>query len=82
MTRKRENIICPRCQGNGCFPLPTHLDETLAVLRSVVRRINAAELGRMMNVSGEAMANRLRELESHGLAVKVVDGRQNLWRAK
>jgi DNA-binding transcriptional ArsR family regulator len=58
---------------------PCYID-TLRALLQLTEEYNGAEIGRIMRVPETAMNNRLRKLESLGLATSRQDGRQLLWK--
>ena len=72
-------IDCHCCRGSGKRELTGIYLETLIALRAEKEEINAAELGRKLGVSNEAMANRLVWMEEHGLATRRWNGRECLW---
>lgn len=70
---------CPYCDGTGRIPIGSEYAATLALLRGRKRPIHGAALAKLAGCSGEAMCNRLRALESLGLAKGERDGRRVLW---
>ena len=74
---KRE---CPYCGGTGILPISTRYAATLALLKKQRQETTGAELARLAGIKNEAMCNRLRILEKHGLVVGYRDGRRILWK--
>lgn len=73
---------CPHCRGSGKVPIGDEYFATYIAL-SAAGEIHAAELAKRMSVpcSGEAMCNRLVQLERKGLAKSRLSGRKRLYTA-
>jgi hypothetical protein len=73
-------VECGCCRGAGRVELSQVYAATLAFLRATPGRTGAT-LARLYGCSNEAMCNRLRRLERHGLAAGTRDGKAVRWRA-
>lgn len=77
---KSPEVTCGHCHGRGKLRLTGAALETLSQLRKCHDPISGASLAKRMGVSNEAMCNRLRSLERHGLIVGERYGRTVLWK--
>ena len=78
MTNKKE---CPYCSGTGSVAFSGVYAKTAELLAKQSESINGAGLAKLAGCSGAAMCNRLRAIESMGLATSVRSGREVLWAA-
>ncbi len=69
---------CTQCNGTGRILLNGELLATYRLLSRKQGR-NGAELGRLANVDGAAMCNRLQTLRKWGIAECVWHGREKRW---
>jgi hypothetical protein len=76
-----QSIKCRHCRGRGTIPITGVYADTLTRLRRCDSPVSGADLAAQMGVSNEAMCNRLRALERHGLTVGRQYGRKVMWRA-
>jgi hypothetical protein len=79
--REMATVECGYCGGSGRRSLTGALVETLTLLHRQQHEISGANLARLADCSGEAMANRLVVLERYGLAKGRRNGRERLWKA-
>jgi hypothetical protein len=70
---------CPCCGGTGRVPLSGEYARTLALLRTQKQPAHGAALAWLDGCRNEAMCNRLRVLETFGLAKGERVGRRVLW---
>jgi hypothetical protein len=76
---RRGDVPCAHCAGTGWVRLSPVYRETLALLKIQSAPVNGRQLADQAGCAGEAMCNRLRRLESYGLARGVKQGREVLW---
>ena len=84
MKKSRRLMRCGRCDGTGEVVLTGAYLTTYDFLAGIPSGCSAAELARRMegDISGEAMANRLRWLIKHDLVESAANGRANIYRIK
>jgi len=82
MSKSRYSVSCWHCRGSGRVELTGVYADTLALLRRQREPLNGAALARLAGCSNEAMCNRLRAIERHGLAKSRRHGREAIWTAE
>lgn len=71
---------CGHCGGTGRVELSVVYSDTLALLRQQKAELNGRQLADLAGCKNEAMCNRLKALEVHGLASSRRYGRELLWK--
>lgn len=67
MTKRDPQIQCGHCDGRGVITLPTHLRQTLAVVR-LHGPVRVTFVADMLGINHTAAINRLTKLRGLGLA--------------
>ena len=74
-----DHVTCTCCDGHGILPLSSKLQETLQLLRDIGES-TAKALAEQLDVSAQAMHNRLNALEASNLVVwRRIGARKYTW---